>query len=216
MMKIRWNNVWDVSYNWWEAFIRVIEVYIKKRRPETAELCKVGNEMTILKDDIEITDYWGGWFVGFTDGEGCFTINKRNHENSCINYRCRFQITLRDDDRAILEEIRDILGIGRISDCLASTHGNVHHRPTTEFYVNAIADCAKLVEIFERYPLRAKKQRDYSIWRCAVVELQKPVSYRNAKLLEYYFQEIKRVRKYDKQPELEKPMIVESQLMIDF
>lgn len=62
----------------------------------------------------EITDYWGGWFAGFTDGEGCFTISKRNYENPPTNYLCRFTIRLRDDDKDILEEIHNQLEIGSI------------------------------------------------------------------------------------------------------
>ena len=64
----------------------------------------------------EITDYWAGWFVGLTDGEGCFEIHKNARSNPCTHFQCRFQINLRDDDKAILNEIRDTLDIGKIHD----------------------------------------------------------------------------------------------------
>lgn len=172
--------------------------------------------MTISNDDIEITDYWGGWFAGLTDGEGSFTIRKRNHKNPCINYRCRFRIGLRDDDQFILEEIHGILDIGTIYNMPARTNDVRNRQPQVEWGVHAIADCAKLVEIFERFPLRAKKKHDFAVWRCAVVELQKPASDRNPELLEYYFHRIRQVRRYGASQVIPKPVVVDTQLMIDF
>lgn len=143
---------------------------------------------------IEITDAEGYWISGFVAGEGCFIIHKWNRENPCINYGCRFQINLRDDDRAILEEIRDTLGIGKINDLSASTRDGLNRRPQTIFNVYALAECAELVKLFETYPLRAKKGKDFEIWRKMVRELQKPVDCRDAELLEYYYLKIKEVR----------------------
>lgn len=169
--------------------------------------------MYMSNDDRKITDDWGSWFAGFTDGEGCFYIGKDKRGSPSGKYNCRFKIDLRDDDKAILEEICSTLGIGGTCDSSAYLNdGKGRHR----FGVSAIADCVKLVEVFERFTLRAKKGRDFSIWRCAVVELQKPVFDRNADLLEYYFHRIKEVRQYEKQDDIPKPIIVETQLMIDF
>lgn len=164
----------------------------------------------------EITDYWGGWLAGFTDGEGCFRIAKQDEVNPCACYGCRFKINLRDDDKAILQEIQDTLGIGRIYDGLASTNAGLNHQALACFQVSAIADCAEIVKIFEKYPLRAKKQRDFEIWKQAVAELQKPIGCRNSDMLEYYFCKIKEVRQYNVQEELSKPKIKEIQLIIKF
>jgi len=172
--------------------------------------------MNMSNDDDKFMNYWYSWFVGFVDGEGYFCISKRNHTNLCANHECAFQIRLRDDDKPILEEIHDTLGFGNISDYPVYPSYTRNARPQTSFRVSAIADCAKLVEIFERFPLRAKKKRDFSIWRCAVFELQKPVSDRNADLLEYYFHRIKQVRQYEVSQEIPKPIVVETQLTIDF
>lgn len=172
--------------------------------------------MTILNDDRKVSDVFGYWLAGFTDGEGHFCIARDKRGSPDAQYRCRFKIDLRDDDKAILEEIHETLGIGIIRDKRACLNDSRDRRRQVRFDVNAIKDCAKLVEIFNWYPLRAKKRRDFSIWRCAVFELQKPVVHRNAKLLEYYFHKIREVRQYEKQPELEKPVIVDTQLLIEF
>ena len=167
-------------------------------------------------DDDQFMNYWYGWFAGLTDGEGYFSIKHGNGNSPCANYKCRFVIALREDDWAVLEEIRAMLGIGILRGKSVSPGNLPNTRPQIRYRVSAIADCAKLVDIFERFPLRAKKQRDFSVWRCAVVELQKPVSDRNADLLEYYFRRIKQVRQYKVSQEIPKPIIVDTQLIIDF
>lgn len=80
--------------------------------------------------------------------------------------QCKFVIKLRADDTPILEEIHERLGFGRVIP-LPSRYGQ---RPQTEFTVWDKAGCVKLVEFFDRYPLRAKKARDFAIWREAVAE----------------------------------------------
>lgn len=164
----------------------------------------------------EITDAFGYWLAGFTDGEGSFLIGKRNGRGPYASYRCGFQIKLRDDDRAILSKIRNILGIGKIYNSSARICGSHVHRPTVDFHVYSFNECAQLVKVFEKYPLRAKKQNDFAVWKLAVAELQKPLDCRDADLLEYYFQKIKRVRQYEAADALPKPKKIELQLGIEF
>lgn len=172
--------------------------------------------MTISNGDIKVSGDWGNWFAGFTDGEGYFGIVKNKKCSRGARYRCHFKISLRDDDQFILEEIRDTLGMGTIGNCPADVSDGSNRQASSMFQVDAAKDCAKLVEIFERFPLRAKKKHDFSVWRCAVVELQKPVSNRNPELLEYYFHRIKQVRRYRESRAIPKPVVVDIQLMIDF
>lgn len=165
---------------------------------------------------LEIDDLWGSWFAGFTDGEGCFSIRKAKRNNPCTSYVCRFRINLRDDDRAILEEIRKTLGIGIIYDVPVYPNRTANARPATALEVHAIDECAELVKVFERYPLRAKKRHDFAIWKLAVAELQKPVDCRDPLMLDYYFCKIKEVRQYEAQEELSKPIVIDLQLTIKF
>lgn len=163
----------------------------------------------------KVTDAFGYWFAGFTDGEGCFAIGKDKRKSSCAKYNCQFSITLRDDDKAILELIRDTLGFGRICDIPNySCNPNVHVQARLD--VCAISQCAKLVKIFLKYPLLAKKRNDFEIWRQAVTEIRKPFNCRDANLLEYYYRQIREVRKYEKQNGFVRPTIKELQLTIKF
>lgn len=164
----------------------------------------------------EIDDLFGSWFAGFAAADGCFKISKQSQENPCARYRCQFQITLRDDDRLILEQIRDTLGMGTICDCPAYPHDSWITQATAVFRVSSTQECAELVKVFEKYPLRAKKQNDFEIWKQAVAELQKPVNCRDPLMLDYYFCKIREVRKYEEQEELARPRIKELQLTIKF
>lgn len=109
-------------------------------------------------DDID--PGFGYWLAGFIDGEGSFNIMpNRKH------YICRMTLRLRDDDTAVLREIRARTGIG-----------NINHLPPPRpecggevtWSVQSNRDCLSLIELLDVYPLRAKKARDYAIWREAV------------------------------------------------
>ena len=112
-----------------------------------------------------MSDSFFHWFAGFTAGEGCFYIHRamRNKQN-IVTYRPRFQIKLRDDDTPIIETIAQTLGFGRFS----RISKNRTSKPCRTFEVYKMADMLKLIPIFDKYPLRNKKQDDYLIWREAV------------------------------------------------
>lgn len=100
------------------------------------------------------------WFAGFTDGEGSFNICS----NGCHGWIPRFKISLRADDLEVLEQLHSELG-GFVS-LLA---GAKNQRPAAQWVVGGKRDLARLVEYFDRFPLRAKKARDYRLWRRAVL-----------------------------------------------
>lgn len=115
---------------------------------------------------------FGYWLSGFVDGEGCFSIHHQKRTDSCM---AALTIALRDDDAAILYEIRDALGLGLIYHNKPRQVGP--SKPQVRWDVHRKADVLQLVALFDRYPLRAKKKRDYEIWRRAVLEWQTIVHY---------------------------------------
>lgn len=99
--------------------------------------------------------------AGLADGEGCFSIGK--HKKG--TYRCYFIIKLREDDRELLERLRDGCGgIGRMHR-QERTNG---WAPTVRWEVGSKADVAVLRDLFRRYPPWGKKRRDFKIWAQAV------------------------------------------------
>jgi hypothetical protein len=110
-----------------------------------------------------VPDDLGHWLAGFTDGEGCFQIRvQRRHRV----FNTHFSIALRVDDRPILDELQRRLGVG-----VVRSYESVPPRAGRAIWeVGTQAGCCRLIEIFDHYPLRAKKRRDYAIWREAVRE----------------------------------------------
>jgi hypothetical protein len=114
---------------------------------------------------------FGNWLAGFTDGEGCFCIFRlqKTTNRSRVNYQCQFVINLRADDAAILVEIRDRLGIGKISKRNAKSPLIVNQNPQVKFCITSKPGCIILRDIFLAHPLRAKKAGDFKIW-CEALE----------------------------------------------
>jgi hypothetical protein len=107
---------------------------------------------------------FGNWLAGFIDGEGCFYITRDNARGV---YRARFSLTLRADDRAILEECHSRVGIGTLHNYKAQS-GNM----VTRWIVQSYADVDELVEVLHRFPLRAKKRKDFEIWSRAAAAVR--------------------------------------------
>jgi hypothetical protein len=108
-------------------------------------------------------DAFGHWLAGFVDGEGCFAVVPQNG-----GYGCRLTVQVRADDGAVLEEICARTGLGMVTTVSRAAAAGVN--PQVAWLVRAKADCQAAVLLFERYPLRAKKARDFAIWREAVAE----------------------------------------------
>lgn len=110
-----------------------------------------------------IDDSFGYWLSGFIDGEGCFAILQKGRFGS---YICSFHITLRRDDEAILRNIVDATQCGQVYRMSATPDAaRPNAKPTSRWTVEKRAEVLSLIRILDRYPLRAKKARDYAIWR---------------------------------------------------
>jgi LAGLIDADG DNA endonuclease family protein len=110
-------------------------------------------------------DAFGHWLSGFTDGEGCFYLGVGFRWGKYKVALARFDIQLRADDRVILEEIRAFWGVGHIRYAGQQKRS----RPKVVLRIFAASALANVVvPHFDRYPLRAKKQRDFLIWKRGV------------------------------------------------
>lgn len=111
---------------------------------------------------------FANWLVGFTDGEGCFfmRITKYDRRGS-IRPECsaRFSIELRADDGAILQQIKEFFGCGLVRT-RPKRRGVREINPQSSFSVSRTCDLFNcIVPFFETNKLRAKKSRDFEIWK---------------------------------------------------
>lgn len=113
--------------------------------------------------DLNPDPLWCSWFSGFVAGEGYF--------GSYISKRTKaifvwLQIHLRDDDAQILYEIKETLKCGRIHSRRNRERYGVSYHDQLNWECKDIGQCRFiLMPLFDQYPLRAKKKRDYEIWR---------------------------------------------------
>ena len=109
------------------------------------------------------------YIVGFVDGEGCFSITINKNGEHLPEVRLIFEIELREDDEAILQQIKNILGCGNIYQLDYKRYDN--WRPHVKYKVSNFSDIAgKIIPFFQRYPLQAKKQKQFEKF-CRVAEM---------------------------------------------
>ena len=132
---------------------------------------------------------FGNYLAGLIDGEGSFGLHKHiQHKHLRAFYYPRFAMHLRADDTPILLQIQTFLGIGKLY-----FHNNIERNPMVAYQIDNVKDLIKLVEVLDVCPLRAKKAREYAIWRTCVLLKQKrgrneylPIAYEQLKELKSY------------------------------
>ncbi len=117
------------------------------------------------------------WYItGFCDGEAAFTYSR-----SGGTFALYFAIRQREDNRQIIEEIREYFGyVGNIYHNKASlpTKNSGFSRPSSYYRVTKIDELKAIVEHFDKYPLQSEKKLEaYKVWREMV--LYKLENYRN-------------------------------------
>lgn len=106
---------------------------------------------------------FGDWLAGFVDGEGCFRLHVERNGNY---YACHFQIKLRRDDRTILDKIKAYIGVGYVKN--VDPEKGSKSKPCAIYLVDSRDGCTRIRDIFNRFPLRAKKARDFAVWSIAL------------------------------------------------
>src|SRR5208282_814552 len=102
---------------------------------------------------------FGYYLAGLIDGEGCFRVDPKAR-------RCEFSMKLRDDDEWVLQQALKFIGHGRIAK-EARRDGSA---PQAKLVIDTKDGVAALSSLLIRYPLRAKKLRDFITWVEAVDE----------------------------------------------
>lgn len=104
----------------------------------------------------EVPPDFGHWLAGFIDGEGSFCLSPKRR-----GFRVFLTITLRADDRPILDEICSRTGLGVVRDCKRRAPHTPNANPAVSWQVWRKSDCLQVIRLLDRFQLRAKKARDY-------------------------------------------------------
>ena len=99
------------------------------------------------------------WLTGLIDGEGHFFIKRHTRGTHAPG----FVLKMRADELGTLERIHQELRIGTLS-----VERRDGANPMARWAVHDKRGCERLCTVLDKYPLRAKKRRDYAIWRQAV------------------------------------------------
>lgn len=110
------------------------------------------------------------YLVGLVDGEGCFSVTFNKHKaNRLLEVRLIFEIELREDDKEILERVKETLECGNIYHLEYEKYSK--WKPHYKYKVSNLRDITeKIITFFKKYPLQAKKKNSFDLF-CQVAKL---------------------------------------------
>ena len=113
--------------------------------------------------------------VGFTAGEGCFSIRITKKKAVKIGHQVqlRFNITQHSIDKTFINSLVNFWGCGKVY--LRSKENKV------DFQIIKFEDlCDKVIPLFQRIPLQSVKSKDFADF-CRAVEIMKAKEHLNKK-----------------------------------
>ena len=105
------------------------------------------------------------WIVGFTDGEGCFSISIVRNAGCRLGWQVQheYSVTQAEPSREALELLRSRFGCGMI---IPNRRSDNHKDLMLRFSVKRRADLVDvIVPFFNEHPLRTAKKRDFEMFR---------------------------------------------------
>jgi hypothetical protein len=109
------------------------------------------------------------WYiVGFTDGEGCFSISIFRNATTRLGYQAfpEFVITQGAKSVTVLEEIQSYFGCGQIYE---NRRIDNHRENLHRYCVRSLKDIQEeVIPFFEQYRLRTNKRFDFETFCLAV------------------------------------------------
>lgn len=113
-------------------------------------------------------DPW--YIVGFTDGEGCFSISIFKNATTKLGYQVfpEFVLTQGAKSVSLLEEIQSHFGCGRIYE---NRRTDNHRENLHRYCVRSLKDIQeKIIPFFENYQLKTNKRFDFQTF-CLGVDM---------------------------------------------
>jgi hypothetical protein len=108
--------------------------------------------------------------TGFSDGEASFTYSRSGNQLGLY-----YAVKLTATERPLLEELQVFFGgVGRIYDVAARAAGarSAAAKSAAYFRITHRDELSRVLDHFDRYPLRSNKKQVYEIWRLMVLAKQ--------------------------------------------
>ena len=124
-----------------------------------------------------------GWIVGYTDGEGCFTVSIVRNRRSRFKWQVfpEFVITQGEKSLESLNFIKKWFGCGHI---FINKRYDNHNEHLYRYCVRSIKDLAEIiVPFFEKNLLKTSKKKDFQKFREIVYMMQGQKHFRKSGLL---------------------------------
>jgi hypothetical protein len=116
-----------------------------------------------LWDDIA----FGNYVAGQADADSSFVLFVAQDSRRAFGVRTDvLWIMTKTYDSEILKNIRDFLGVGHVYERPKPRH-RLGHRQSGHQLIVFGANCLRIVEFFEKFPLRANKRMDLELWKRA-------------------------------------------------
>lgn len=109
-----------------------------------------------------------GWLLGFTDGEGCFSVSIIKNKTTRFGYQIfpEFVITQGEKSKAALVIFQKFFKCGKIY--VNKRHDN-HKENLYRFCVRAVKDLSEIIiPFFKKYPLKTEKKKDFILFEEAL------------------------------------------------
>ena len=94
------------------------------------------------------------WVVGFVDGEGCFYVGINPHPEMKVGYQVlpEFRVVQHERDIQVLYALKRFFRCGVVRR---------NREDRYEFRIRKLSCLLKVVEFFEKHPLKTKKNADF-------------------------------------------------------
>ena|SRR3989344_1362332 len=111
-----------------------------------------------------------GWVVGFTDGEGCFSVSIFRNATTKLGWQVfpEFVITQGMKSLPALRVFASFFGCGRV---FVNKRYDNHHEHVYRYCVRSVEDLQnKIVPFFQSHPLKTAKQNDFELF-ASIIEM---------------------------------------------
>ncbi len=105
-----------------------------------------------------------GWIVGFTDGDGCFSVSIFRNKTSKLGWQVmpEFVLTQGESSLSVLEKTKEYFDCGRI---YVNRRYDNHRENIYRYCVRNRKDLLeKIVPFFETYPLKTQKVNNFIVF----------------------------------------------------